>query len=172
MPTPASAQEKRDGHGVPEARRRKLAAILAADVVGSSRLMAEDEAAALAALDGLRRGVLEPRIAAHGGRLFKAMGDGFLAEFPSAVEALRCALAVQEEMRTGGGGGLALRIGVHQGDVVLAEDGSDLLGDGVNVAARLERLAEPGGVAVSAPGARGRGRARWPSRPRTWASTS
>ena len=137
--------------GVPEARRRKLAAILAADVVGSSRLMAEDEAAALAALDGLRRGVLEPRIAAHGGRLFKAMGDGFLAEFPSAVEALRCALAVQEEMRTGGGraGGLALRIGVHQGDVVATEDGSDLLGDGVNVAARLEALAEPGGVVVS-----------------------
>jgi adenylate cyclase len=99
--------------------------------MGSSRLMAEDEAAALAALDRLRRAVLEPALAAHGGRLFKAMGDGFLAEFPSAVEALRCALEVQEAMRTGGGG-LALRIGVHQGDVVAAEDGSDLLGDGVN----------------------------------------
>ncbi len=99
--------------------------------MGSSRLMAEDEAAALAALDRLRRAVLEPALAAHGGRLFKEMGDGFLAKFPSAVEALRCALEVQEAMRTGGGG-LALRIGVHQGDVVAAEDGSDLLGDGVN----------------------------------------
>ena len=119
--------------GVPEARRRKLAAILAADVAGSSRLMAEDEAAALAALDRLRRAVLEPALAAHGGRLFKAMGDGFLAEFASAVEALRCALEVQEALRAEGGGGvgLALRIGVHQGDVVVAgEDGSDLLGDG------------------------------------------
>ncbi len=128
--------------------RRRLVAIVAADVVGSSRLMAEDEVAALAAIARLRREVLEPRIAAHEGRLFKAMGDGFLAEFRSAVEALRCALSIQEALCSGGLG-VAMRIGVHQGDVVVAEDGSDLLGDGVNVAARLEGLAEPGGVAVS-----------------------
>ena len=128
---------------------RRLAAIMAVDVVGSSRLMAEDEAAALDLLRRLRSEVLEPRIAAHGGRLFKAMGDGFLAEFSSSVQALRCALAIQDAMRSGALA-LQLRAAVHQGDVVEADGGSDLLGDGVNVAARLEGLAEPGAIVVSA----------------------
>src|SRR3712207_5570984 len=83
----------------PVAERRRLAAILAADVVGYSRLAAEDEAGTLAALRAARAEVLEPLLAAHGGRLFKATGDGLLAEFPSAVEALRCGLAVQARMR-------------------------------------------------------------------------
>jgi adenylate cyclase len=129
--------------------RRRLAAILAADVVGSSRLMAEDEAGALARLGQLRHEVLEPRIGACGGRLFKTMGDGFLAEFSSTVEALRCALDIQATLQADVGG-LVLRIGVHQGDVVIAGDGADLLGDGVNVATRLERMAEPGGIVISA----------------------
>ncbi len=134
--------------GVLEARRRKLVAILAADAVGSARLMAEDEAAALAALDRLRRAVLEPALETHGGRLFKTMGDGFLAEFASTVDALRCALAVQAALSVRGDEALRLRIGVHVGDV--AVEGDDLLGDGVNLAARLQALADPGGIALSA----------------------
>jgi class 3 adenylate cyclase len=132
-------------------RRRRLAAILAADVVGSARLMAEDEATALAAIARLRRDVLEPAFAAHGGRLFKAMGKGPLAEFPSAVEALRCALAEQAALPAGDLR-LGVRIGVHAGDVAVAEDGPDLLGDGEDVAARLLALAEPGGTCLSALG--------------------
>ena len=148
--------------------RRRLAAILAADVVGSSRLMAEDEAGALARLGQLRHEVLEPKISTYGGRLFKTMGDGFLAEFSSAVEALRCALDIQAALQADTGG-LVLRVGVHQGDVVVAEDGADLLGDGVNVATRLERMAEPG--ASSFPrGCRRTRLASWPLRPRTLAS--
>ena len=136
-------------------KRRRLAAILAADVVGYARLVAEDEAGALAAVRAARVEVIEPMLATHGGRLFKAMGDGFLAEFPSTIDALRCALAMQERMRARSRPlgewipWIALRLGVHQGDVVVEEDG-DLLGDGVNIAARLERLAEPGGICVSA----------------------
>jgi adenylate cyclase len=125
---------------------RRLAAILAADVAGYSRLMAADEAGTLAALRGLRTRVLDPAVAEHGGRMVKTTGDGFLIEFPSAVDAMRCALAVQsaEAERKGG---LRLRIGVNVGDVVI-EDG-DILGDGVNIAARLEAVAEPGGIALS-----------------------
>ncbi len=111
--------------------------------------MAEDEAATLDDMTRLRREVLEPCLSAHGGRLFKTLGDGFLAEFRSAVEAVRCAMAIQAALAAGRVG-LTLRIAVHQGDVAVAEDGSDLLGDGVNVAVRLEALALPGGIAVSA----------------------
>jgi adenylate cyclase len=123
---------------------RRLAAILAADVVGYSRLIGADEAGTLARLRTLRRAVVEPLVAENGGRIFKTTGDGLLAEFPSTVQALRCAIVVQERVR---GGELQLRIGVHQGDVVV--EGDDLLGDGVNVAARLEGLAEPGGICIS-----------------------
>jgi adenylate cyclase len=123
---------------------RRLAAILAADVVGYSRLIGADEAGTLARLRVLRREVVEPLVVENGGRVFKTTGDGLLAEFPSTVQAVRCAIGVQERLR---GGELQLRIGVHQGDVVV--DGDDLLGDGVNVAARLEALAEPGGICVS-----------------------
>jgi adenylate cyclase len=125
---------------------RRLAAILATDVVGYSRMVAADEAGTLARLHELRSDVVDPNVAGHGGRIFKTTGDGLLAEFPSAVHALRCAIAIQEKLR-GKEGGLQLRIGLHAADVVV-QDG-DLLGDGVNVAARLEPLAEPGGICIS-----------------------
>jgi adenylate cyclase len=117
---------------------------MAVDVVGYSGLVAADEAAALAQLGSLRRDVIEPSIRAHEGRLFKTMGDGFLAEFASPVRALECAIAIQSRTTQ-----MRLRIGIHLGDVVADQD--DLLGDGVNVAARLEGVAEPGGIAISRP---------------------
>jgi adenylate cyclase len=126
---------------------RRLAAILAADVVGYSRQLGADEAGTLERLRALRAEVIDPLMAEHGGRVFKTTGDGLLAEFPSAVQALRCAIAIQERQR-GEASALQLRIGVHQGDVVI--EGDDLLGDGVNIAARLEPLAEPGGICISA----------------------
>ena len=126
---------------------RRLAAILAADVVGYSRQMAADEPGTLARLRTLRAEVIDPLVTEHGGRLFKTMGDGFLVEFVSAVQALQCALAIQRRV-TEHDDALPMRIGVHQGDVVA--EGDDLLGDGVNVAARLEGLAEPGGICISA----------------------
>ncbi len=125
---------------------RRLAAILAADVVGYSRMVAADEAGALDALRAARAELLDPSIDEHGGRIVKTMGDGVLVEFPSAVEALRCAMAIQTGMAARADQ-LTLRIGVNVGDVVI-EDG-DILGDGVNIAARLEGVAEPGGVAIS-----------------------
>ena len=125
---------------------RRLAAILAADVVGYSRLVRADEEATLAALAALRAAVIEPVIARHLGRVFKLMGDGLLAEFSSVVDAVRSAVEIQEAVAQGAGG-LALRIGVNLGDVIV--DGDDLQGDGVNVAARLEGLAEPGGVCIA-----------------------
>jgi adenylate cyclase len=126
---------------------RKLAAILAADVVGYTRMMAADEAATLAQLRAVRLEIVGPLVNEHEGRVFKTTGDGFLAEFSSVVQALRCAIAVQERLRASEST-LQLRVGLHQGDVVV--DGDDLLGDGVNVAARLEPLAEPGGICISA----------------------
>ena len=126
---------------------RRLAAILAADVVGFSRLIGADEAATLARLRALRSEVIEPLMTEHGGRVFKTTGDGLLAEFPSAVQALRCAIAIQERQRANPDA-LTLRIGLHTGDVVV--EGDDLLGDGINIAARIEPLAEPGGIALSA----------------------
>jgi adenylate cyclase len=126
------------------ATERRLVAILAADIVGYSRMIEADEAGTVARLRTLRREVVEPLVAENGGRVFKTTGDGLLAEFPSTVQALRCAIGVQERLRRGE---LQLRVGVHQGDVVV--EGDDLLGDGVNVAARLEALAEPGGICIS-----------------------
>ena len=130
---------------------RKLAAILAADVVGYSRMMGEDEAGTAKAVRE-RREAAAPIIAAHGGRLFKTMGDGMLIEFPSVVAAVECALAMQKQMaqrnaETSGANDIVYRIGVHLGDVLV--DGDDVLGDGVNIAARLEGVAEPGGVSIS-----------------------
>ncbi|MCL4760816.1 MAG: adenylate/guanylate cyclase domain-containing protein [Burkholderiales bacterium] len=131
---------------------RRLAAILAADVVGYSRLIRADEEGTLAALERLRTEIILPGIAAHGGRVFKLVGDGILAEFPSVVEAVRAAVEVQRAL----GGRIAagsaarridLRIGVNLGDVIV--DGDDLQGDVVNVASRLEGLAEPGGLCLS-----------------------
>lgn len=125
-------------------QERRLAAILVADVVGFSRLVGADETGTLARLEALRHEITDPLIASHGGRLFKQTGDGFLAEFGSAVQAVICARAIQEKAD---GGPLRLRIGIHLGDVVV--QGDDLLGDGVNIAARLEAVAEPGGIALS-----------------------
>ena len=132
--------------------QRRLAAILAADVVSFSKLIGEDEAGTLAALREMRKNIVNPVLAEHGGRIFKLMGDGMLAEFPSAVQALRAAMGIQEGMLRRNSfrpesQRIEVRIGVHQGDVVV--EGSDLLGDGVNIAARLESLAEPGGICIS-----------------------
>ena len=133
---------------------RRLAAILAADVVGSSRLIAEDETYALTAIRTILHDVLIATAAAHGGRLIKTMGDGALLEFASAVSAVTCAAAVQSAVTERAAAEpqhrkVLLRIGVNLGDVVALADG-DLYGDGVNVAARLESVADPGGVAISA----------------------
>jgi adenylate cyclase len=124
-----------------------LAAILAADVVGYSRLIGADEPGTLAKLATLRSTVIDPRLAAHDGRVFKTTGDGLLAEFASGVQAVQCAIAIQQAMHALDG--IQLRIGLHSADVIVQPDG-DLLGDGVNVAARLEALAEPGGICISA----------------------
>ena len=131
---------------------RRLAAILAADVVGYSRLVGEDEAGTVARLKALRLTLIEPLIAEHRGRIVKLMGDGALCEFASVVEAVACAVAVQramakaepdepEERR------IRFRIGINLGDIIIEDD--DIYGDGVNIAARLEQLAEPGGICVS-----------------------
>jgi TolB-like protein/Tfp pilus assembly protein PilF len=132
--------------------QRRLAAILSADVVGYSRLMGEDEAGALARLKELRATLIDPAIAEHRGRTVKLMGDGALVEFSSAVDAVECAVSIQRDMaeRTAGlpdSKRIIFRIGVNLGDVII--DGDDIYGDGVNVAARIEGLAEPGGICVS-----------------------
>src|ERR1051326_5070735 len=132
---------------------RRLAAILAADVAGYSRLIGADEEGTLHRLRSIRSEVIDPRIADHRGRLVKTTGDGLLVEFGSVVDALRCATDVQQEMArrnttVGEADRIAFRVGIHMGDIVV-EDG-DILGDGVNVAARLEGIAEPGGICVSA----------------------
>ena len=135
-----------------EATQRRLAAIVAADVVGYSRLLGADEAGTLAALRAHRAELIDGLIAQHGGRIVKTMGDGLLLEFPSVVQATQCVLEVQQGMaeRNQGIGEdkcIAFRVGVHLGDVVV--EGDDILGDGVNVAARLEGVSTPGGIALS-----------------------
>ena len=131
---------------------RRLAAILAADVAGYSRLIGADEEGALGRLRSIRAKVIDPIIAEHRGRLVKTTGDGLLVEFDSVVDALRCATEVQRDMaqrnsETAEPERIEYRIGVHQGDIVV--EGDDILGDGVNIAARLEGLAAPGGICVS-----------------------
>jgi class 3 adenylate cyclase/pimeloyl-ACP methyl ester carboxylesterase len=131
---------------------RRLAAILAADVAGYSRLMSADEAGTLAALQAHRSEVINPAVARHGGRVVKLMGDGILAEFGSVVEAVGCAADMQREMAARNATipddrRMSFRIGVHLGDIII--DGDDIYGDGVNIAARLEGLAETGGIRVS-----------------------
>jgi TolB-like protein len=133
---------------------RRLAAILAADVVGYSRLMGEDEAGTLERLKSLRRELVQPRITERKGRIVKLMGDGLLAEFPSVVEAVQCAVDIQQsmigrEVDSSDERRIRLRIGVNLGDIIV--EGSDIYGDGVNVAARLEALADPGGICISGP---------------------
>jgi adenylate cyclase len=132
---------------------RRLAAIVAADIVGYSRLVAQDEAGTVAAVTALRTEAIEPVVVAHGGRIVKTMGDGLLMEFASAVNAVGCAAEIQRRVDELGAGVAAdrrivFRIGVNVGDVIV--DGDDILGDGVNVAARLEGSAEPGDIRLSA----------------------
>src|SRR5256714_12492231 len=130
---------------------RRLTAILAADVVGYSRLMTIDETGTLAALTSLRKNLVNPKISEHNGRIVKLTGDGMLIEFPSVVSAVACAVDIQSAMRTRNAtetaGRIEFRIGVNLGDIIV-EDG-DIFGDGVNVAARLESIAPVGGIAVS-----------------------
>ncbi|MBM6593886.1 adenylate/guanylate cyclase domain-containing protein [Microvirga pudoricolor] len=128
--------------------QRRLAAVLAADVAGYSLLMGQDEEGTVRRIRHLRRTVLAPQVAAHRGRVVKTTGDGFLIEFASPVEAVRCAVAVQESLQEATQP-LRLRIGINLGDIIIEEDG-DIYGDGVNIAARLEQLAEPGAICLSA----------------------
>src|SRR5262250_338182 len=132
---------------------RRLAAILAADVAGYSRLIGADEEGTLSRLRALRAELIDPKIAEHHGRIVKTTGDGLLVEFASVVDALRCAAELQAAIAEGNAAlpadrRIEFRIGINVGDIVV-EDG-DIFGDGVNVAARLESLAEPGGICVSA----------------------
>src|SRR6266851_3158157 len=131
---------------------RRLAAILAADMVGYSRLTRLDEEGTLARLRALRRDLFDPVIAEHRGRIVKTTGDGLLVEFASVVDAVRCALRIQQGMAilntdVRSDRRIEFRVGINLGDVVV--DGDDLLGDGVNIAARLQQLAEPGAICVS-----------------------
>src|SRR5712671_500304 len=131
---------------------RRLAAVLAADVAGYSRLMGADEEGTHAALTALRRELSDPKIGEHRGRIVKTTGDGLLVEFPSVVDAVRCAVALQRDMALRNDGvakerRIEFRIGINLGDVIIDEH--DIYGDGVNVAARLEALAEPGAICVS-----------------------
>jgi adenylate cyclase len=131
---------------------RRLAAILAADVAGYSRLMGADEEGTLERLKAHRRELVDPKIREHRGRIVKTTGDGMLVEFPSVVDAVRCAVEMQRVMidrnaDTPEDKRITFRIGVNLGDVII--DGDDIYGDGVNIAARLEGLAEPGGICIS-----------------------
>src|SRR6476659_2722518 len=135
------------------AETRKLVAILAADVVGYSRLAGTDEDRTLARLRALRSDLIDPTIAVHNGRVVKRTGDGSLIEFRSVVDAVRCAIEVQNGMVERNAGlpperRIEISVGIHLGDVVEESDG-DLMGDGVNIAARLEGVAKPGGICLS-----------------------
>jgi len=135
-----------------ERLQRRLAAILSTDVVGYSRLMGSDEAGTLARLKALRRDLIDPTIAAHSGRIVKLIGDGALVEFGSAVDAVACAVEIQRQVREHDAGGseanpIRFRIGINVGDIII--EGDDIYGDGVNIAARLEGVAAPGGISLS-----------------------
>src|SRR5437762_14294418 len=132
--------------------QRRLTAIVSADVAGYSRLMGRDESGTLAALKAHVRELINPKVAEYGGRTVKSMGDGLLLEFPSVVDAVRCAVDVQRGMleRTAQEAPekqIQFRIGINVGDIII--DGDDIFGDGVNVAARSQGLADPGGICVS-----------------------
>ncbi|SDD51926.1 adenylate/guanylate cyclase domain-containing protein [Ruegeria marina] len=143
---------------------RRLAAIVAADVVGFSRMMVQDEASTIGAMRAVERDILEPVVAARGGRIVKTMGDGFLIEFASAVAAVEAAAIVQGRLASAASDGprVEMRIGIHVGDIVF--DADDIFGEGVNIAARIEPLARPGGVSISDDTyrqVRGRGALQW-----------
>ena len=129
---------------------RRLAAILVADVAGFSRLMGQDEAGTLLRLKACEARVVEPAVERHRGHIVKRMGDGYLVEFASVVDAVECAVAWQETMADAPDEDqIRFRIGINIGDVIF--EGEDIYGDGVNIAARLEELAEPGGLCLSGP---------------------
>lgn len=136
-----------------EPARRRLAAILAADVVGYSRMMGEDEQGTLSALKACRRDLFDPQVKRFHGRIFKVIGDGMLTEFASVVDAVRSAVEIQSSMANQQFGtpakSITFRMGINIGDVIA--DGDDLYGDGVNIAARLETLSPPGGLCISGP---------------------
>ena len=127
--------------------QRRLAAILAADVVGYSALMQRAEEATSAEFERLKRELIEPSLSRHEGRLIKTTGDGALAEFASPLAAMRCAVEIQDHLAEGSGP-FKLRIGLNLGDVIVGQDG-DLYGDGINIAVRLEGIADPGGILIS-----------------------
>jgi adenylate cyclase len=127
--------------------QRRLAAILAADVVGYSALMQRAEEATYAEFERLKRELIEPSLSRHDGRLIKTTGDGALAEFASPLAAVRCATEMQDHLAEGSGP-FKLRIGLNLGDVIVGQDG-DLYGDGINIAVRLEGIADPGGILMS-----------------------
>jgi len=127
--------------------QRRLATILAADVVGYSALMERDEEATYAEFERLKRELIEPSLSRHEGRLIKTTGDGALAEFASPLAAMRCAVEIQDHLASGSSP-LRLRVGLNLGDVIVGQDG-DLYGDGINIAVRLERIADPGGILIS-----------------------
>jgi adenylate cyclase len=127
--------------------QRRLAAVLNADLVGYSRLMSKDEAGTLITLKAYEIGVIDPTVAKHGGRIVKRMGDGYLAEFASVVDAVECALSWQRQSPMEGDRPLKFRIGVHLGDIIA--EGEDIYGDGVNIASRLEALSQPGCITIS-----------------------
>ena len=140
------------GGGALQRENRRLAAIVAADIAGFSRLVGVDEEGTLGALRGHRRELIDPLVADHGGRIANTAGDSLLLEFPSVVDAVRCAIAIQQGMaarnrRVAAARQIRFRVGINVGDVVAV--GGDLLGHGVNVAARLESLSEPGGITLS-----------------------
>src|SRR5215472_2538550 len=126
---------------------RRLAAILAADVVGYSALMQRAEEATYAEFERLKREVIEPSLSRHDGRLIKTTGDGALVEFASPLAAVRCAVEIQDHLSSGSSP-FRLRVGLNLGDIIVGQDG-DLYGDGINIAVRLEGIADPGGILVS-----------------------
>ena len=131
---------------------RRLSAIFASDIAGYSRLMGADEEGTLARVNAHRREFLDPEIAEHRGRIVKRTGDGVLIEFASVVDAVRCAMVMQRGMSERNAPlpldrRIELRIGIHVGDIIIEE--GDIFGDGVNIAARLEAIAEPGGICIS-----------------------
>src|SRR3954469_4225890 len=132
---------------------RRLAAVLAADVAGYSRLMGIDEEGTLAGLKTVRKVIVDPSIASHRGRIVKTTGDGMLVEFGSSVDAIRSAVEIQRRMAQHNPDGprdrrIEFRVGIHVGDIIFDDD--DIFGDGVNIAARLEGVCDPGGICVSA----------------------
>src|SRR5262249_34015212 len=145
-------QSARQGEAMKQPVERRLAAILAADVAGYSRLMGADEEGTLERLKAHRRELVHPKIREHRGRIVKTTGDGMLGDFPSVVDAVHCAVEIQRGMADRNAEvpedkRITFRIGINLGDVII--DGDDIYGDGVNIAARLEALAEPGGICVS-----------------------